>query len=340
MKTNGFLNTNGPPRLRRNLQRRRLGGVCAGIADYLGVGPTPIRLLFLLSVFISFSLTFWVYLILWLVLPAKPHVPIPDVSRPLRQLLKRLEKKVRKAHRVLEPELADRVQDTFDSIKVLAPRLDEGSGQPSGLRQRCLQEFPRLLEHLLTLPMGFAAGDVFRERLVEQLAALQEDVQRACAESLQQGIAEAWSRHQAASPQWEAWKDRLVSLQERLRERAGAETLAVFQRIEEKLAFLATRSETETAAFDLDPFRVSKIAQEYLPGAVEEYLKLPPAMARSQLLPGGKTAEQSLNEQLGLLDQALLDLSRSLYEHNAGALMVHGHFLREKFAEQSFRLPE
>lgn len=333
------------PRLQRNLQRRRLGGVCAGIADFLGIGPTPVRLLFLLSIFVSFSLTFWIYLALWLILPAKPHVPIPDVSRPLRRELNGLEKQVRKAHRLLDPEWADRIQETFDAIKILAPGLEKGAslaGQRNDLREKCLQAFPDLLQRLLKLPSGLTAGSAAREQLVAQLMALSESLRQASEDALRQGIDEAWNKLDVSSPQWEEWKDQLTSLQSRLQDRVGGETLAVLQRIEEKLAFLATRSDTETAAFefDLDPFQVNKIALEYLPDAVEQYLKLPPSLARSEPLPGGKTAEQALHDQLGLLDQALLDLSRSLYERNAGGLMIHGHFLREKFAEQSFRLPE
>lgn len=46
-----------------------LGGVCYGIAKHLGIDPSVVRLLALASIFFSASITFWVYIILWIVLP-------------------------------------------------------------------------------------------------------------------------------------------------------------------------------------------------------------------------------------------------------------------------------
>ena len=77
------------PKLQRNLRRRRLGGVCAGVADYLGTDVKWVRLTVLVSVFFSFSLTLWVYLALWLFVPAAAEVPMPPVSRNLRRKFSR-----------------------------------------------------------------------------------------------------------------------------------------------------------------------------------------------------------------------------------------------------------
>ena len=54
--------------LYRNSNDKILGGVCSGLAHYLKIDPVFIRLGF---VFLS-SLLFWVYIILWIVLPARP----------------------------------------------------------------------------------------------------------------------------------------------------------------------------------------------------------------------------------------------------------------------------
>jgi phage shock protein PspC (stress-responsive transcriptional regulator) len=48
-------------------------GVCAGLAEWLGVDVTVVRLLTVLSFFISGSLTFWAYIIAAIVLPDKAH---------------------------------------------------------------------------------------------------------------------------------------------------------------------------------------------------------------------------------------------------------------------------
>lgn len=53
--------------LYRNTNDNIIGGVCSGVAHYLKIDPVFVRLLFLLL----FSLLFWVYIILWIVLPAK-----------------------------------------------------------------------------------------------------------------------------------------------------------------------------------------------------------------------------------------------------------------------------
>ncbi len=58
----------------RNLTNRRIGGVCGGLGEYLNVDPLIFRLIFGIGLFIAFA-SFWVYLILWIVTPAKefPH---------------------------------------------------------------------------------------------------------------------------------------------------------------------------------------------------------------------------------------------------------------------------
>lgn len=55
-------------RLTRSTSDRRIAGVCGGIAKYLNVDPTVIRIIFLLAIFFGF---FGVvaYLIVWLAAP-------------------------------------------------------------------------------------------------------------------------------------------------------------------------------------------------------------------------------------------------------------------------------
>lgn len=56
-------------RSRRNV---RIGGVCAGLADYLNVNTFFVRLLTFISIFILGGVTFWVYVICWIVLDKEP----------------------------------------------------------------------------------------------------------------------------------------------------------------------------------------------------------------------------------------------------------------------------
>jgi len=48
-----------------------ISGVCAGLADYLDIDPTIVRLLFVLGAVFGLA-TFWVYIIMMLVVPEEP----------------------------------------------------------------------------------------------------------------------------------------------------------------------------------------------------------------------------------------------------------------------------
>lgn len=60
-----------PRKLYRIPDQAMIGGVCAGLGEYLHADPTLIRLLFVLLALAGTS-GLWVYLIMWLVIPAKP----------------------------------------------------------------------------------------------------------------------------------------------------------------------------------------------------------------------------------------------------------------------------
>ena len=56
-------------KLQRDTQHKVIGGVCAGLANYFDVDATLLRLL--LAFLILFAGTgFWLYIILWIVMPA------------------------------------------------------------------------------------------------------------------------------------------------------------------------------------------------------------------------------------------------------------------------------
>src|SRR5690606_13511357 len=59
-------------RLYRNMSDRFLGGVCSGVANYLNVDPAIIRLLFAIITFGGFGFGVILYILLWIILPAKP----------------------------------------------------------------------------------------------------------------------------------------------------------------------------------------------------------------------------------------------------------------------------
>jgi len=56
-------------RLTRSSDDRMVAGVCAGIADYFGIDPTLVRLIFVLGALGTVSGLFWAYLIMAIVVP-------------------------------------------------------------------------------------------------------------------------------------------------------------------------------------------------------------------------------------------------------------------------------
>ena len=72
--------TGGPKRLMRSRTDRKIGGVCAGLAEYFDLDPTLVRLLWVLLVFFG-GTGLLAYIILWIVLPEEPpFVPVAPTA--------------------------------------------------------------------------------------------------------------------------------------------------------------------------------------------------------------------------------------------------------------------
>jgi phage shock protein PspC (stress-responsive transcriptional regulator) len=65
-----------PPvkRLMRSSRDKKIGGVCAGLAEYFDLDATIVRVVWLLAIFFA-GTGFFVYLVLWIVLPIAPINP-------------------------------------------------------------------------------------------------------------------------------------------------------------------------------------------------------------------------------------------------------------------------
>jgi len=59
---------NNTKRLYRSKDDRMISGVCAGLAAYIDIDPTIVRLLFVLGA-VAGGATFWAYIIMMLVVP-------------------------------------------------------------------------------------------------------------------------------------------------------------------------------------------------------------------------------------------------------------------------------
>jgi phage shock protein C len=65
---------NSPKRLTRSRNDRLLAGICGGLANYLEVDPTIVRLVLVLATF--FTVVFpgiLIYLIMWIIVPKERY---------------------------------------------------------------------------------------------------------------------------------------------------------------------------------------------------------------------------------------------------------------------------
>lgn len=63
-------------KLTRSREDRKIAGVCAGVAHYLNIDPTAVRVIFLLALIMG-SFGFWAYLIMWIAVPEEDWKQLP-----------------------------------------------------------------------------------------------------------------------------------------------------------------------------------------------------------------------------------------------------------------------
>jgi phage shock protein PspC (stress-responsive transcriptional regulator) len=71
-----------PKTLKRDQKRKVLGGVCAGIANYMNVDSLWVRLVFALLAF-AWGFTVFVYIIMWIVVPGTYDLTEPEVGKKM-----------------------------------------------------------------------------------------------------------------------------------------------------------------------------------------------------------------------------------------------------------------
>jgi len=77
-----------PRRLFRSVRDRKLGGVCAGLADYLGMDVSLVRVLAAVSI-VFYGVGLLAYLIAWIVIPEEQLAPGAQPPRPPSRRLHR-----------------------------------------------------------------------------------------------------------------------------------------------------------------------------------------------------------------------------------------------------------
>src|SRR5579863_297707 len=66
-------------KLYRDDFHKKIGGVCAGLAEYFNIDVAIVRVIFVLAL-IFHGGGFLIYVVLWIVLPKKPYVFNPNVD--------------------------------------------------------------------------------------------------------------------------------------------------------------------------------------------------------------------------------------------------------------------
>lgn len=64
-------------KLSRNPMNRVIGGVCSGLAEYFGLDTALVRIAFVIA-FMFASFGFWIYIILWAILPVSGQQTIDN----------------------------------------------------------------------------------------------------------------------------------------------------------------------------------------------------------------------------------------------------------------------
>ncbi len=87
----------------------------------------------------------------------------------------------------------------------------------------------------------------------------------------------------------------------------------------------------DLSSSDYNVYLIQQTALDYLPSALDNYLRLPKAYANLQPVKDGKTARVLLFEQLSLLDHEMKEVVKDMYDNDTQKLLVHGQFLKDKF---------
>lgn len=59
-------------KLFRSVNNRILAGVCGGVGEYLDIDPTVVRVVYVLLSLLTAFAGLLVYIVLWLIIPARP----------------------------------------------------------------------------------------------------------------------------------------------------------------------------------------------------------------------------------------------------------------------------
>jgi len=342
----------------RNTLNKRVGGVCSGIANYIGIPPFFVRFLFVFLFFATRGLMIPIYLAMWAFLPRRknqmPHNRRQSPEEVEIVQINRTKALVGHAQGKVSAPVLELVNSIDASIETMMPHLKtvnvKQEPEMAAIKEAALEYFPNALESYMRLPADYALnhqqanGATAQQEFLADLELIDDSMKR---------LIEVKYQHSRAQG-----LDSLNTLQDRLKRDPTRDVRRSLENVERqavlalhpdevdliqsiKISILAILPQmlANGSGMDQNVFNVRQTALEYLPDAVEKYLSLPEEFRETHGLINGKTAQQTLVEQLELLDNTMKKLMASVYQEDASGLLMHGSFLKEKFAETRFEVP-
>lgn len=86
-------------------------------------------------------------------------------------------------------------------------------------------------------------------------------------------------------------------------------------------------------------FAVLRTATDYMPTALDAYMKLTPSYATTRRQADGRTALEILIGQLDLLEKEMVEVADAVNRNDMDRLLAHERFLTERFGRSALELP-
>ena len=250
-----------------------------------------------------------------------------------------------------------KIESIDESVKALKHQLNWWSTlrhrELATVKRSAYEYFPRTVAHYLQLPRSYAEnhklinGITPEEKLFKDLSVLEKTLDNVM-ESLYNNdkiklpteLEDLNKSMRSSDDPLESIQNSLDDLVNKIEGKVDYEVLEKVKSIRSSLVTVLPQIDKLSGSLSNEAYNVRHTALEYLPDALDKYLNLPPEFTENYRLSNGLTAKETLLEQLELLDKTMKDIIGDLYQEDADNFLVHGRFLKEKFRDQKFSIPE
>lgn len=279
----------------------------------------------------------------------KPQVKVDIQRLDFEDIIERSEGKV--SNRVFS-----KITTIDEKVRVLMPKLSRWrtmfDSDLSTVKRAALEYFPQAVQHYLSLPRDYAehhllaTGETPEQKLLSDLNTLEHTLDNVIESQYQDqkvqipdDLKKLNERFSTPEPQSDDIGRNLDNLMNRIRGKVSSDVYEKVESIRTSILSVLPHLAELGAGMTQEAYNIRHTALEYLPDALDKYMTLPEGFAESHDLGNGKTAKDILLEQLDILDDTMKDMIGDVYQEDAQALLIHGRFLKEKFADQKFTLP-